>query len=344
MGSGIIWYIRFAMSHHPLRNDKNCLNCGQEVPNRFCSHCGQENIESRMSFWNLVAHFFEDLTHYEGKFWKTLKLLFFKPGSLTISFLEGKRNSSLPPVRLYIFVSFLTFFLAHALPTHYNYHSKETYTPEQLAKIDSMRFAASNDFHYSSEYGLVLSSEYKSLEQLDSAKKALKGTPDEIDFFTEFTHVKAIELRNKLPNEIWDMFVNSFGNNIPKTLFFYLPLFALVVGFFHRKSFVYFDHAIFTLHYFSFLLMGISLYLLIGNISGWIIGGHDESEAYVVKLITLGVISLWMFLYFFIAHKVAYKEKWFVSVLKGFSIFLLNLGLFVVMFVFLLLITLYTLH
>ncbi len=124
------------MSHQPLRTEKNCLNCGQEVPDRYCSHCGQENIESRMSFLGLVAHFFEDLTHYEGKFWKTLQQLFFKPGYLTVSFLDGKRNSSLPPVRLYIFVSFLTFFLAHALPTNYIYNAKESFTPAQLAHID----------------------------------------------------------------------------------------------------------------------------------------------------------------------------------------------------------------
>ncbi len=332
------------MSHQPLRTENNCLNCGQEVPYRFCSHCGQENIESRMSFWSLVAHFFEDLTHYEGKFWKTLKQLFFKPGQLTLSFLEGKRNASLPPVRLYIFVSFLTFFLAHTLPTHYKYHTKETYSTEQLAKIDSMRFASSHNFHYSSEYGLVLSSQYKSIEQLDSAVNALKGTQEEIDLLTKFTHVKAIEMRNKMPNEIWDMFVSSFGNNVPKTLFFYLPLFALVIGFFHRKNYVYFDHAIFTLHYFSFLLLGICLYLLIGNIAGWIIGAHDENETYLVKLITLNILTLWMLLYFFIAHKATYKEKWYWSVFKGLFIFVLNLILFLVVFIFLLFLTIYSLH
>lgn len=332
------------MSHQPLRTEKNCLNCGQEVPDRYCSHCGQENIESRMSFLGLVAHFFEDLTHYEGKFWKTLQQLFFKPGYLTVSFLDGKRNSSLPPVRLYIFVSFLTFFLAHALPTNYIYNAKESFTPAQLAHIDSMRFASGHNFHYSSEYGLVLSSEYKTLAELDSAKKALKGTEDEIEFLEELTHKKAIQLRHKMPNELWEMFLVSLGNNVPKTLFFYLPLFALLVGFFHRKNHVYFDHAIFTLHYFSYLLLCICLYLLLGNMAGWVIGAHDESETLVFKFILLNGLSIWMFIYFLFAHKKVYQEKWRWSLLKSIVIFVLNLSLFLVVFIFLLFLTIYNLH
>jgi hypothetical protein len=332
------------MSHHPLRKETNCLNCGQEVLGRYCGNCGQENIESRMSFLGLVTHFFEDLTHYEGKFWKTIKHLFFKPGALTLSFLEGKRNSSLPPVRLYIFVSFLTFFLAHILPTHNRYHENKNFTKEQLQHIDSMRYESSHNFHYSSTYGLVLSSEYKSRAHLDSARAALTGSENEISFMGYLTHIKAIELRSHMPDELWQMFLVTLGNNVPKTLFFYLPLFALVIGFFHRKQHVYFDHAIFTLHYFSFLLLTICLYLLLGNIAGWVIGAHDENETYLVKGIILFLIVKWIFVYFVMAHKLVYKEKWLLSISKSVLIFTLNLILFLVVFVCLLFLTIYMLH
>jgi hypothetical protein len=33
------------MSHGKLRADKNCLNCGSIVEEKYCPNCGQENIE-----------------------------------------------------------------------------------------------------------------------------------------------------------------------------------------------------------------------------------------------------------------------------------------------------------
>ena len=105
------------MSRHHLRKDSICTNCGHQVEERFRPNCGQENIETRQSFAHLVRHFFEDLTHYDSAFWKTIKYLLLRPAYLTKQFLAGKRNSFVHPVRLYFFVSFLAFFLPHVLPS-----------------------------------------------------------------------------------------------------------------------------------------------------------------------------------------------------------------------------------
>lgn len=104
------------MSKHHLRHDKICANCGHLVEQRFCSACGQENTETRQSFGHLIHHFFEDLTHYDGAFWRTMKYLLLRPAYLTKQYLAGKRSSFVPPVRLYIFISFVTFLLPHLLP------------------------------------------------------------------------------------------------------------------------------------------------------------------------------------------------------------------------------------
>lgn len=92
------------------RKDKTCLNCGHVVAHKFCPNCGQENVDTRKTFYHLFVHFFEDLTHYENAFWKTIRNLFLKPASLTKEYLSGKRLSYLAPIRLYIFISFVTFF------------------------------------------------------------------------------------------------------------------------------------------------------------------------------------------------------------------------------------------
>ena len=104
------------MSHGKLREEKNCLNCGHIVEEKFCPNCGQENTETRRPFHYLFSHFIEDLTHYDGQFWGTIKNLLFKPGKLTQTYLEGKRQRYVPPVKLYIFISFITFFLFSIIP------------------------------------------------------------------------------------------------------------------------------------------------------------------------------------------------------------------------------------
>lgn len=101
------------MSHFKERKEKNCLNCGAQVAGRFCQVCGQENVEPKESFWHLVIHFFNDITHYDGKFINTVKYLLGRPGFLTAEYTRGRRVSYLHPIRMYVFTSaffFLIFF------------------------------------------------------------------------------------------------------------------------------------------------------------------------------------------------------------------------------------------
>jgi hypothetical protein len=101
------------VSHHQERKEKNCLNCNAEVAGRYCQVCGQENLEPKESFWYLATHFIHDLTHFDGKFFSTLKYLLFKPAFLSKEYLIGRRTSYLHPIRMYVFTSavfFLIFF------------------------------------------------------------------------------------------------------------------------------------------------------------------------------------------------------------------------------------------
>ncbi len=101
------------MSHNKERKEKICLNCNAHLTGRFCHICGQENIEVKQTFWHLVTHFVYDITHFDGKFFDTLKYLLFRPGYLSHEYLRGRRNSYLDPIRMYVFTSaifFLIFF------------------------------------------------------------------------------------------------------------------------------------------------------------------------------------------------------------------------------------------
>ncbi|RYY15778.1 MAG: DUF3667 domain-containing protein, partial [Chitinophagaceae bacterium] len=89
------------MSHSKERSEKDCLNCGTIVQGRFCQVCGQENIEPKETLWGLVSHFFQDITHFDGKFFSTGKLLIRRPGFLPKEYISGRRARYLHPIRMY---------------------------------------------------------------------------------------------------------------------------------------------------------------------------------------------------------------------------------------------------
>jgi hypothetical protein len=99
------------VSHSKERNEKICLNCGAAIYGRYCHSCGQENIEPKETFWHMLTHFVYDITHFDGKFFSTLKYLLFKPGFISHEYLKGKRMSYLHPIRMYVFTSAVFFLI-----------------------------------------------------------------------------------------------------------------------------------------------------------------------------------------------------------------------------------------
>ena len=99
------------MRHSKLRVDKTCLNCGYLVEERFCTHCGQENLELQDSVWKLMGHYLQDMFSYDNRIWHTLKYLLLKPGRVAREYMDGKRKQNLEPIRFYIFASSVFFLL-----------------------------------------------------------------------------------------------------------------------------------------------------------------------------------------------------------------------------------------
>jgi len=86
-----------------------CANCEAPVDGRFCANCGQPSHVHR-SVLHVGEEFLHGLTHFDGKAWKTLPLLLFRPGKLTHDYVQGKRARYVPPVALFLLSVFLMFF------------------------------------------------------------------------------------------------------------------------------------------------------------------------------------------------------------------------------------------
>lgn len=356
------------MSHNPIRKDKTCLNCRHVVEQRFCPNCGQENTESRKTFYHLFVHFFEDLTHYENAFWRTIRNLILKPSALTKEYLSGKRLSYLAPVRLYIFISFITFFLLTVVPdTDYNLlGAKKTTTTKKgnaqvekverikiddLLKDESLKTQIKDSIRQELEkdstdkkktFKEVFRFGYKSVEELDSIQR-YASEEDRLGSFEYWVVKKGLQVQHNYTNEeLIQKFKESFIHNLPKALFIYMPIFAFFLWLFHgKKRWYYFDHGIFTLHYFSFLLLMVLLVFLFSKFLSLF---GNSSVADFAKTIFDLVAFLWMFYYFFPAHHRFYGETRFISGLKSILLFFINMFLIVIILVFFAIYTFINIH
>ena len=89
-------------------HEKNCLNCGTQLIGPYCSACGQKAHVHRS-----VRAFFQDfvqgLFNFEGKIWRTLPMLAWRPGDMTRRYIAGERARFISPVALYLFTVFAMF-------------------------------------------------------------------------------------------------------------------------------------------------------------------------------------------------------------------------------------------
>ena len=92
-----------------------CLNCGAELSGPFCAACGQRAVPANPSVSEIAGDAWEELSGYDGRIAATFRALP-HPGRLTTNYIEGRRARYLPPVRLYLFVSFFYFVIAAAAP------------------------------------------------------------------------------------------------------------------------------------------------------------------------------------------------------------------------------------
>jgi hypothetical protein len=91
--------------------ENNCLNCGAELTGDYCHACGQRAHVHRTlhAFWHDLLH---GVLHFEGKIWRTLPLLAWRPGELTRRYIDGERAKFVSPMALFLFSVFLMFAVA----------------------------------------------------------------------------------------------------------------------------------------------------------------------------------------------------------------------------------------
>ncbi len=279
----------------------NCLDCGTPLTGEYCRKCGQKKIRPYKSFPYLLKELLGSYFNFDSSLLHTLKLLIIRPGFLTAEYAAGKRTRYIHPIRLYVFTSLIFFIAFIPLTQRSEFNTSVTMASSAdsaIAAIDTINLLDSI-FLFNTSYPLKDSKEAMQ-DYLDSLP-----ADEQPGYLTKAMLFKTVELDNKPMEEVNKEFIGAFLQNIPKMLFFLLPVYALLLKLFYwRKKHYLEEHLVFTLHLHVFLFILILFLLLLAMLSNWF-------------WLLLVVIGLW---YMIQSQRLVFRQKKRWIVLKTFLI------------------------
>jgi hypothetical protein len=349
-----LFLIKKGVSHSKIRTEKICLNCGTETTGRYCSACGQENIEPKQTVWHLLTHFFSDLTHFDGKFFITVKDLFAKPGFLSREYMIGRRAGYLDPIRMYIFTSaffFLIFFSLinlNKIPVGNEAKTEIQKDPDLKELISRAKTARDSleilkdynseanpflkinvDSSHKTKGSTKLIKDYRTLESYDSSQKVLP--PIERDgWLMRRISIRIITIEQRLEKD-QGMFIreliSNFIHNFPKMLFISLPIFALLLKLLYvrRKQFYYVDHGIFAVHLYIFSFLLLLVYFGLMEL-------RSDTKWHWLNLLLIPIF-IYPFFYYYKAMRRFYGQGRGKTILKYILLFMLSSFVMLLIFV-----------
>lgn len=90
----------------------DCSNCGTPLLGPHCYKCGQPIKGLVRHFTSIIGDFLDSVLDFDARIFRTLWPLFARPGFLSREYFAGRRVRYVSPVRLFVFLSIITFFLA----------------------------------------------------------------------------------------------------------------------------------------------------------------------------------------------------------------------------------------
>jgi uncharacterized protein DUF3667 len=317
-----------------------CENCGAPMAGPFCAQCGQAAIDYRRSFRHIIVDVLDSFLNWDSKFFATIGWLIARPWHLTNQFLAGRRVHYVHPLRLYLLVSILFFFVV-------NYWAKSIHAdPSKLSAEDRADIAAElndPDIPPAVKARIRRALEAKGrtppeAQTSPSPQTAVTPQPSIIgspppsvtspspsgdfgplvqfdkppsDKFEKWLEQRAKEKMGEHGSKM-ALFIATLFSNLPYMMLCCIPLFAFVLKVLYvRKRVFYIDHLVYALHIHSFAYLAIMLIVLItiglnrsipGTFAGWIIA------------------ALWITFttQIFLSIRRVYRQGWFFTVFKFF--------------------------
>lgn len=301
-----------------------CANCSTDLIGTHCHFCGQ-----RAHVHRTLSAIFHDLVHgvlhLDGKFWRTLPLLAWRPGELTRRYAQGERAKFVSPLGMFLFAVFLMFAVLSIYGLSLS--NLEIRTDEALeGNIDVARDAAVADLREAhdrraafgdGERVTLENGDPATLDDLDREVAAARERVDALDeIMTGTGRFISSDFRTGWPrldhgleklNENPSLALYKLQANGYKFSWLLIPLsvpFVWVLFFWTRRYRMY-DHAVFvtySLAFMSLLAVALTVAGFWGVPAGWI-----GSAATFVPLVHM-----------YRQLKQAYRLGWFGALVRTF--------------------------
>lgn len=263
-----------------------CANCDAPLTGPYCAQCGQHAHESARALTALAHDGWHVITHLDGRFWRTLRLLLLRPGQLTLEYFADRRARFVPPVRLYLVISVLFFGLA-SMTGHFDTRLALDGAGSDSADLAEAKRDAQKALAEAREAADTAAASAAAEPKTGAAKSAPAGTTGAAErdpaFFgltpsdCERVHsdVRWLEgpLRSACRRNVADHgrnLLHAFFAGIPRTMFVFLPIIAavmLLLYWFPRRLYV--EHLVFVLHNHAALFLAMTLQMLLAALGGW---------------------------------------------------------------------------
>lgn len=248
-----------------------------------------------MPIGRFLAGAVAELFSLDSRLTATLKPLLLKPGFVAHEYNTGRRARFVPPVRLYLFASFVFFVVLAFSPGNTLVTSFDTGT----AAADSVRSASPDPVTADPGRDSTMS-EGGGPRLTIGGREVLK--PDSADGSSSLTAVFFERLGRSFEDQ--DQLVATFVSRFGQVMFFLVPIFAVLLKLVYRDR-LYVQHLVYALY---FHVMVFSLIAVITLPS--VLGFPRLTE-------WMGFLQLWIPVYFYLGLRRAYEQPRIRTLVKG---------------------------
>ncbi|MGH8398299.1 MAG: DUF4286 family protein [Gammaproteobacteria bacterium] len=309
-----------------------CLNCNAPLSGKYCSECGQPSHTYAAPLRADIEDFFGNHVGFDTKFFRSIGPLLFRPGFLSREYSAGRRVRYINPLRLYIFSSILFFLVAWSITPsnffHFNDHSQLTSSAKSAVSLSpaEQQDIRNNPYLSKQQKQTILDNAAGRKSKPGNASNAAqkhvgldidpiaepKTSVTDTDNSTNNINGNIFGRKFSMPkSEFETRMIHAMESYLPKLMFVFLPLVALLLKLFYLRSRRYYmEHLIFALHNHAFIFVAMLVMVLVNLLGRHVAWVSAPSHYFNV------ILGWYIVIYVFLAMLFYYRQSFIKTLMK----------------------------